>query len=249
MAFSVKIFEELSSTNTYLKQLLQSGKLSEGQIIVAKKQTQGYGQRKSAWISQADKDLAMSLYLKPEFLEISQVFFLNIFSSLAIVKVLEKYLLDAEVRIKWPNDVLVNDKKIAGILIENHFLNKKILNSVVGIGININSEKFPETISYKFPPTSILLENGRQINKECFLENLVEELEKQYEVLKKSPELLKNEYEQLLWRKEETLYFVSQENILQGKILGITPAGALEIETTTGVKKTFYSSEVQISRK
>ncbi len=246
MQFSLKIFEELSSTNNYLKQLSETRSLQEGVVIVARKQTRGYGQKKAPWISQPYKDLAMSLFLKPDFLNASDFFLMNVFVSLALFETLKHFLPSPDIKIKWSNDLLVNDKKIAGILIENRFLTTKLLDSVIGIGLNINSESFPRNLSYKFPPTSMFLEARKEFPWEEVLNRLLSELGKHYEILKTSPDVLRKQYENLLWGKKQTLRFkTSYGEEFSGNILGITSSGGLRVLVKSNEERVFYSKEVE----
>ena len=130
----------VDSTNNYLIDLSQRTSLVEGTIVIAKKQTAGRGQRNNIWSSESDKSLCISLLLKPK-LDITQQFLFNKFIALSLCQALNKYSLTT--KIKWPNDILIDRKKVAGILIENSIRAGKIEKSVVGIGVNINNKNNP----------------------------------------------------------------------------------------------------------
>ena len=126
----------VDSTNNYLIDLSQNISLLEGTVVIAKEQTAGKGQRNNHWSSEADKSLSISILLKPK-LDVSQQFLFNKFIALSLCQALNDYSLTT--KIKWPNDILINKKKVAGILVENSIRGSKIEKSVVGIGVNINN--------------------------------------------------------------------------------------------------------------
>lgn len=123
---------------------------------MAKEQTQGRGQRGSTWQSTKGKNLTTSFVYSPENLQISDQFILTIISSLSVYDVVE-HLQSNIVSIKWPNDIYVFDKKIAGILIENKISGKHIKHAIIGVGLNVKQIEFPADIAHK--TTSISLEN------------------------------------------------------------------------------------------
>ena len=137
----------VESTNTYAIELLRQSKLTEGTIVITENQTDGRGQRGNTWKSEGGKNLTFSLVLLPKFLNVSEQFYLSKITALAIADCLSHFLKDSHfdswrLTIKWPNDILINEKKISGTLIENQFNQSFISSSVVGIGININQLEF-----------------------------------------------------------------------------------------------------------
>jgi BirA family biotin operon repressor/biotin-[acetyl-CoA-carboxylase] ligase len=135
---------QVSSTNSYAIDLLKNVNPVEGSVVYTAEQTQGKGQRGNRWESEPLSNLHASVILKPVFLEIRKAFFLYQIAALAcydcLAELLDKSQID--IKIKWPNDILVNGKKIAGILIENNIQNNCINWSVIGIGMNVNQENF-----------------------------------------------------------------------------------------------------------
>lgn len=134
--------DKVASTNDYLKELVSNFKpLAEGTAILAGDQYQGKGQRGSTWVSEAGKNLTVSILLKPQFLPLEQQFVLSATIAIAVAEWL-KDRTQLPVSVKWPNDIYIAEKKIAGILIENKLKANKIDTSIVGIGININQTNF-----------------------------------------------------------------------------------------------------------
>ena len=135
--------KEVDSTNTFLKNIVSNSKpLMEGTVIMAEHQTAGKGQQQNGWHSEAGKNLIFSLLLFPQFLLPDSSFNLLTAISLGVIKPLQK-VLGKDCRIKWPNDIYYGQKKLGGILIENALAGQTIKHAVIGIGININQEKFP----------------------------------------------------------------------------------------------------------
>lgn len=136
--------DETESTNTYATNLLKEISLADGTVIYTHKQTKGRGQIGNIWQAENGKNLTFSLILHPGFLAADKQFYLSKITSLAVFGMLTEFLDISlyDIKIKWPNDILVNDQKIAGILIENIIRTNHLQNSVIGIGININQLNF-----------------------------------------------------------------------------------------------------------
>ena len=134
-----------NSTSSFLKELAQNSSLSEVTIAVANNQTSGRGQMNNSWISEPYKNLTFSLFTPLKKIRIEHQIYLNFAVSLAIYDT----LCTCEVPnlyIKWPNDIMSDNKKICGILIENTFSHSLIKNTIIGIGLNVNQEKFHESL-------------------------------------------------------------------------------------------------------
>lgn len=179
---NVIFLPEVESTNSYAVDLLKNVNLPEGTVVHATRQTGGRGQRGSTWIADPARNLTASLVLRPGFLEFKNQFYLYKILALACYDTMAELLNSSQIdiKIKWPNDILVNRKKIAGILIENNILNNRINWSVAGVGINVNQQQFPAEVT----ATSLLLSTGREFTVAAVLEQLCEHLEKYYLMLR-----------------------------------------------------------------
>ena len=133
--------DETESTNSYLKKVVKEERPEEGTLVIADFQTGGRGQMGNSWFSSKGDNLLFSLLVYPAQVKANEQFIISRIASLAIKNTLDLFIDD--IRIKWPNDIYWQDKKIAGILIENDLQGDVIDNSVIGIGLNINQEKFP----------------------------------------------------------------------------------------------------------
>lgn len=141
--------DEVDSTNSYAISLLKNVNLTEGTLINAKHQTKGRGQRGNLWNAVAGQNATFSLIVRPTFLNENQLFYLSKCAALALYDVLAYFLNTGhfDIKIKWPNDILVNGKKIAGVLIENVLSGRQLSWSVAGIGLNINQTSFSDGLN------------------------------------------------------------------------------------------------------
>ena len=137
---NIVVLQETDSTNNYANCQIAESEVPEGAVFLAYSQKNGRGQANNQWESEAGKNLTFSLVLKPRFLEISDQFMISKVVTLGIHSSLKNYI--GQLKIKWPNDMYAGDRKLGGILIENSILSGRITNSVIGIGLNINQEKF-----------------------------------------------------------------------------------------------------------
>ena len=219
---------EVSSTNDYITDLLNNNKQSllEGLTVFTQCQTAGKGQRGNVWKSEDGKNLLVSFLFYPKFLMIKDYFNLNIFVSLAMTDLLKSLLVydNYDIKIKWPNDIYVNNKKIAGILIENSFQKNHIAQSIIGIGININQISF-EDLNDK--ATSLKLLTKKDFKAEEILNLFSCFLEKRYLQLKTKSGKLKLEYLDLLYQKAEKKKYLHHKNIIEAEIETVADDGRL----------------------
>ena len=164
--------DNVNSTNSFLSENLNDSSFFEGVVVVANTQTQGRGQGENLWHSNSGDNLLFSVLLQPK-CDLIYQFYLNQFIAVSICQTLMQFGLDCQ--IKWPNDILVNKKKIAGILIENKIQGRMLHSSIVGVGLNVNQSDFPDQL---INPTSmkLLLKDSIDINQ--VLETLIVQLEK-----------------------------------------------------------------------
>ncbi|MFM9836948.1 MAG: biotin--[acetyl-CoA-carboxylase] ligase [Cyclobacteriaceae bacterium] len=233
---------ECHSTNTLLLDLAQRTSQPEGTLVISNKQTQGRGQRGNGWETEDGKNLTMSLLLKPTFLSIKDQFYLTIAVSLGVHDFLVQRLV-GDVKIKWPNDVMVGEKKITGILIENSLAGEKLQQSVVGIGLNVNQKVFSVGIA-----TSMALEVKKEFDLSTELNFLMERVEKRYLQLRSGKNVeLKEAYLKNLYRIGEEHVFTSNGQRLTGKIEGVDESGKLKINSS-GQVASFGLKEISFAR-
>jgi BirA family transcriptional regulator, biotin operon repressor / biotin---[acetyl-CoA-carboxylase] ligase len=223
---NVVFVPECHSTNTLLLDLAQKTNQPEGTLVITNKQTQGRGQRGNGWETEQGKNLTLSLLLKPNFLSIKDQFYLTIAVSLGVYDFLVERL-SADVKIKWPNDVMVAEKKMVGILIENNLAGERLQQSVVGIGLNVNQKIFSVATA-----TSMALQAKREFDLSAELNFLMERVEKRYLQLRsgKTAEL-KEAYLKNLYRIGEEHTFATHSQRLTGRIEGVDESGKLKVNT------------------
>ena len=232
----------VNSTNEYALTLLSKSKPPEGTVISTPNQYAGRGQIGSGWESTPGKNIAVSIILYPTFLPPNRQFILNQTISLAVSDLLGKYFTGA-VKVKWPNDIYIHDKKAVGILIQNAISGTHMRSSIIGIGINVNQEKFSPEISN---PTSFKLETGIENNISLLIAELCHFLENRYLKLKSGKLVpLQEDYLQRLYRYNEESHFQRQDgSVFKGTIIGISEIGELKIERR-GTIESFGLKEIK----
>ncbi len=230
----------VDSTSNYVATLISEGKARHGMVILAENQTNGRGQRGAVWQSESSKNLILSFYLEHADLQIHQQEALTHFTSLAIQTCLLKLGINSD--IKWPNDLLVSSKKIAGILIENQLRGSKITSSIIGIGLNVLQTEFEFSGS-----TSVFSILNAPINKETVLKLLLIELNNTYnQLVNKEFAQLKENYLKNLWLLGVETTFERDNTLLQGIIRGTDAFGRLEVEVA-GEIETYDLKEIKFT--
>ena len=230
--------DRVDSTSNYVATLLSEGKARHGVVILAENQTNGRGQRGTVWQSQSSQNLLLSFYIEHNQLEIIYQEALTHFVSLALYHCLMKFELNAH--IKWPNDILIGRKKIAGILIENQLRGSKIASSIIGIGLNVSQNPLDIPGS-----TSMSQETTNNITKELILEELLIQLNTNFQLLnQKQYSKLKSNYLEKLWLLGVPSLFESNKDKFTGIIRGTDEFGRLQIEQNHQVK-TYDLKEVK----
>lgn len=235
----------VDSTNSYATDMLRQIAPIDGTLIYTFNQQKGRGQRENTWESEAHKNIALTVVLAPNFINANQQFFLTQITSLALAdlmaEILKKQEIQAEVKIKWPNDLYVNGKKIAGVLIENQLRNNSIQNSIIGVGININQSKFESTTK----ATSLKILTKHEFDLFHLIEKFCENMEAYYLQLKanKGNEInqkyLSNLYQMNEWKN----YFFDGKK-QQGKIIGTDDTGKLILQLENSTSRSFDLKEI-----
>lgn len=234
----------VNSTNKYAVDMIAKSKPIEGTVISASFQYEGRGQIGRFWESEADSNITCSTILRPSFLEASDQFQLNVAISLAVFDFVDHFLVDKNVKIKWPNDIYVDDMKIAGILVQNSLMGKTISSSIIGTGININQVEFSDHIPNA---TSLSLINGNRHNLEELMPWLFRFLTKRYLQLKNNQiASMKSEYLQALFRLDDWAHYQVESKVkFEGKIIGVDDVGRLQIEDRSKNVRVFAFREIQ----
>ena len=225
-------FDEIDSTNEYATELASKKTPSEGTVVIAGYQSGGKGQFGRKWISQPGQNLMLSVILKPSFVEIRDQFHLNVFTSLALTRLIKNISNEAP-SIKWPNDILVRGQKICGILIKNFVQSSTIKYSIVGIGLNVNQGDFtPEAGN----PISLSLLTGLVHDLDEARSRLYETMNFYYDRLRDDRDSLKREYTDQLYGLNQRNMFEVDGKKVEGEIRGIDAYGKLEVKIGNSVK-------------
>lgn len=235
--------DAIDSTNSYLKKILSNKDVSDSTIVTAKFQTKGKGQLGANWESEDSKNLIFSIYKKDLGIEVKDQFIISIIVSLALIKTLKKNNLP-NLRIKWPNDIMSENKKICGILIENIVKEKHIKHAVIGIGLNVN-----QTIFDNLPNASSIKKiTGNTHNKDEILKELANNINRSFEMIySSSSEIIFKKYEELLYRinKPSTFKNLKGENFT-GFIKGVNKLGKLNVMLDDNKLESFDLKEISI---
>lgn len=243
MGRNIHYFDSIDSTNKKAKEMALGEK--EGTVLVAEEQIGGKGRLGRTWISPKGKGIWMSIILKPK-VDPMKVAKITLLGAAAVTKALNN--LNIRSQIKWPNDILIDGKKICGILTEMNCELNMINYVVMGIGINVNldANEIPEDLRGK--ATSVKISEGKEINRKELLANILNEFEELYLSFRDKDDL---SYAIDICRKNSALIgkeirVIKGEEIKLGKALDINEEGQLVVEFENGVVENVYSGEVSV---
>ncbi|MFI3331696.1 MAG: biotin--[acetyl-CoA-carboxylase] ligase [Rikenellaceae bacterium] len=230
-------FQELESTNSQA----QDKRYSHGDIIWSLAQSKGRGQKGNKWDSAPGENLTFTLILEPENIKAREQFSLLEALALGVVDLLAEYQITAQV--KWTNDIYVGDKKICGILIDNDVCGDNLSRSIVGIGLNVNQEKFSDWVPN---PTSIKNLTAKENNLQQVLELLYEKLAQRYQMLEQgeNQEIHKEYHKKMYLLNKWHEYTEANGTKIYGRILGTETNGELKIELQDGQIKGYMFKEI-----
>ncbi|MGM0944433.1 MAG: biotin--[acetyl-CoA-carboxylase] ligase [Bacteroidota bacterium] len=239
----IHFLSDCHSSNDIALQLVREKRAKEGTIVICANQIKGKGQRGNSWESESGKNLTFSLILQPDFLDVTEQFYLNMAISVAVRRVLSDYLPD--IQVKWPNDFVIRGfGKIGGILIENSLGYKSWEFAIVGIGLNINQQAFATVGA-----TSLRLMTGSSFDLEELFRLIITQIEQVYIRLKQAAfALIKKEYLSYLYLWEEWETFETRSGLVKGKISGLDPLGRLELTLENNELQSFDFKEIRFPR-
>ena len=225
---------ECLSTNDILTNLLKRIKINEGTSVRTDFQLNGQGQRENKWLSEKNSNILFSFLLSPK-IKVENQFYLHIVISIAIVKCLKKIGVDC--KIKWPNDIYIGEKKIAGILIESFIYQRRVQNSVVGIGLNLNQKRFEGLNA-----TSVYIETLEEFDKIKVIDTLKGFISHEYNSIHKIFDKKIIEYRKLLYGLYEMKRFKIGSKIVMAKIIDISVNGDLVLNINNKQKSFSHGS-------
>lgn len=236
-------FDSIDSTNTKAQELAEKGYPS-GTLVVADKQIAGKGRRGRNWESPSGCGIFMTLMLKPD-INPNNASMLTLVSALAVAKALAD-ITGKDAKIKWPNDIVIDGRKVCGILTEMSAQFDYINNIVIGIGINVNNSSFPEEISATASSLR-LLSGGKKYRRAEIIEKIMEYFEKYYSIFLETEDLfaLVNEYDAMLVNMKRQVKVLDPKEPFEGTAMGITKTGELIVDTWES-RKLVSSGEVSV---
>ena len=230
----------VDSTNNYVAKLVNKTKISFGTVIMADFQTKGRGQRDNLWYSDKGKNLLFSIYFDSSILTINTIFYLS--KSIAIS--LRDFIFNItgkNVEIKWPNDILVNEQKIAGVLIENQFRNSKIHSSIIGIGLNVNQINFTNNLS----ASSLRVLTHREYDLTSLLKIFLNVLNLNLSILKeKKFNSIDAQYHKHLFNYNKWSSYKEKDVVFKAKLNSVNKHGLIELDLENGKSKSFDFQQI-----
>lgn len=230
--------DTIDSTNNYAMRLIDADTAQPGLTITAREQTQGKGQRGRTWQDNAGQSLLMSIIVEPVH-SLERQFLFNVAATVAITEVLQKKCENCDIRIKWPNDIIVNDKKAGGVLIENVIRGNRWAYSIIGLGLNVLQEDMPAALPYA---TSLYLENRQSFDIRML------RLDLRIDILKNlyngDDETLMRHYNQYLYRRGQLQRFSDELTEWEALINGVNAEGQLVVQLTDGSMQRYTHGSV-----
>ena len=236
---------EAKSTNSSMAQC--AAELPDASVLYTYRQTQGRGQKGNSWESEPEKNLAFSFLLKNPAIAPSRQFFISEAVSIAVAETLSRYVPE-DISIKWPNDIYYRDQKLCGILIENALSGSHIAHAIIGVGINVNQERF---LSDAPNPVSLKNITGRHFDLDALLHEVnegIEHLTRFSLATEASLQALHSRYIGLLYRANGLphRWQLPDGTIFSGTIVDVQPDGLLLIRhETSGEIGKYYFKEVK----
>ncbi|WP_058486500.1 biotin--[acetyl-CoA-carboxylase] ligase [Defluviitalea phaphyphila] len=236
-------YYQIDSTNKEAKKMAVNG-AKEGTIIISEEQTLGKGRLGRGWISPPRLGIWMSIILRPLVspLDASKI---TILGGLSVCKAIEK-VTGLDVKIKWPNDIVINKKKVCGILTEMSAEMEKIDYIILGIGVNVNNENFPEDLKDK--ASSLKIEGNKKYNRKEIVQEIIMQFEKYYEIFIRDKNLNKflEEYKDYCLTLNKDVKINSNKESFVGKAIDISEEGELIVQKEDGEIITVFSGEVSV---
>jgi len=238
----IRFLEEVDSTNNEIRKLGDAG-AEEGTIVVAEQQTGGKGRRGREWYSPAGTGIWMSVLLRPE-LSPDKVSGMTLMAALSVCRAI-RTVTGLETQIKWPNDLVIDGRKVCGILTEAVMSGRELRYVVLGIGVNVNQTEFPAELPYAY---SLAMAAGRALDRKQIIDEIVVCLGEDYENYLRSGDMsgLKSDYEKHLANCGMAVRVLAPSGEWSGVAVGISDSGNLLVRDETDEMKPVNSGEVSV---
>jgi BirA family biotin operon repressor/biotin-[acetyl-CoA-carboxylase] ligase len=237
-------YERVTSTMDIAREMVERG-AREGIVIFSEEQTSGRGRSGHSWVCPKFKGLLATIVIKPT-ISAERIFLITGMVAIAVAETIRDTL-SLEAGIKWPNDVLINGKKVCGTIVEIIESHKQMYTFTLGIGINVNQEPYELPKLPKEPATSLYIEKKSHINRIEFARNLLESIDKWYIALRDA------RYEQIFKRWKELCITIGQKltvvegnKLYHGKVIDISSRGGIILHLDNGDEKTFMGEHISL---
>ncbi|MBI2538510.1 MAG: biotin--[acetyl-CoA-carboxylase] ligase [Deltaproteobacteria bacterium] len=235
-------FPEIDSTNNYARNLAEQGAM-EGEVVIAESQTRGKGRLGRSWVSPAGRNLYLSVILRPKLspLHAPQI---TLMSAVALAETIQSFI-PFPPEIKWPNDILVGGKKVAGILTESACAADRVLFVVLGIGVNVNFPREEMPVSIRDTATSLMTLSGAPVDRTALALQLIRSLNRCYGDLERLgfPPMAER-WAGFFRLQGKRVKVEMMDQAVQGKAIGIDGDGALILEDETGTRRRIIAGDV-----
>ncbi|MDA0692442.1 MAG: biotin--[acetyl-CoA-carboxylase] ligase [Nitrospinae bacterium] len=240
----ILVFDEIDSTNDLAQKYLEEGAL-EGLVLIAESQTRGRGRMGRSWVSPPGTGIYMSVLLKPQ-IQPQRLPQLTLLAGLASVQAINEFS-SQKVQLKWPNDILLNGKKLCGILSEYHATQSGESAVIIGIGVNVNHSRndFPEDL--RPIATSLMIETGSPVDRQALATAIIRHLDQEYDAYlqNRSPDVINK------WANHSDMFgkkisVTKGKSVIHGTALGLDSEGRLLMRTKSGEEIAFDSGEVSL---
>lgn len=220
--------ESVDSTNSYVtKKLEKNAQLSHGEVFIANEQKNGKGHGSNSWESEPGKNLSLSIFLEPSFLQAEEQFLLNMAISLGVYDFVLAVVKNKNVKLKWPNDIYIGKKKVGGILISHSVSGMDIMYTIAGIGLNINQVEFKSDAPN---PASLIHFFGENLDLNVCLKKLLSCIDLRYLQLENGGDItIANDYLNVMLGYDQWRNYIYKTNNLKAKITGISKFGMLQL--------------------
>lgn len=243
-SYSIVTFEEVTSTNEIALQAGKTESLS-GMVYVADRQTAGRGRRGRTWESSVTQNLYFSLLLCPK-VNADKAHMVTLIMAYALAQAIREITGEDSAQIKWPNDIVIDGKKVAGILTEMGFREDKSYYVVIGVGVNLGEQEFTEELSDK--ATDIQTQYGCLLDKMALLGKVLEVFDNECKIFEKQQDLsfLLPRYNGMLVNKGRHVKVLDPKGEYQGVAVGINEGGELLVEMQDKSVRSVYAGEVSV---
>ncbi len=243
ISFTRHHYKELDSTNIQAAKMIEQGLAREPILVTTDVQTQGRGHAQSSWESEGGMNITLSFVVRPHFMEPQQQFLLTQIISLSVVELVKQLIPEADVSIKWPNDIYIGVEKLGGILIQNTIKGHSIDYSIIGLGLNINQKQFHSDAPN---PTSLCFHTNEKISIKKLLDLLQKQFAHHYES-SRSPAMqqqMHEEYIKHLFRYQEQAKYQVGDTTFVATISNVDTMGQLHLMIQDGTIRKFGFKEV-----